>query len=72
MITFNTQEEFNDAVMEVLERRLRVRLDTRSERTDNIIILSISDKSSHRSEPFVKTDVRITDSYRNRSVYERY
>jgi hypothetical protein len=72
MITFNTQEEFNDAVMKVLERRLRVRLDTRSERTDNVIILSISDSSSYRGEPFVKTDVRVTDSYRNRSVYERY
>ncbi len=43
-ITFNSQEEFENAVMEVLNKRLRVNLNTFEEFGDQMLEITLSDR----------------------------
>lgn len=47
-ITFNSQEEFENAVMEVLSKRLRINLNTFDEFGDHMLELVLNDSISEK------------------------
>lgn len=63
-ITFNSQEEFENAVMDVLANRLSVRLNTFEEFGDVMLELTLSDKVGKDAQVMLEWDtVTIQSAY---------
>lgn len=63
-ITFNSQEEFENAVMDVLANRLSVRLNTFEEFGDTMLELTLSDKVDKDAQVMFEWDtVTIQSAY---------